>query len=99
MNLHRPWPDSHGAVHGDLVVITPEDAGWTWTSLHVLRLEPGVARTVETGRSEIFVLPLAGSLSIEVAPATGGTLEAMFELTGRDSVFTATLPTSAGTAQ
>lgn len=88
MNLHRPWPDSHGAVHGDLVVITPEDAGWTWTSLHVLRLEPGVARTVETGRSEIFVLPLAGSLSIEVAPATGGTLEAMFELTGRDSVFT-----------
>jgi hypothetical protein len=29
VNLHRPWPDSQGAVHGNLV-ITSKYAGWTW---------------------------------------------------------------------
>ncbi len=87
MTLHRPWPDSAGKMSGDVVVLTPEDAGWTWTGLHVLRLEPGVARTVATGPSEIFVLPLAGALSVEVAPEEGA-VEVTFELAGRESVFT-----------
>jgi 5-deoxy-D-glucuronate isomerase len=100
--LHRPWPDSKGGAPGDLVVITAEDAGWSWAlGPQVLRLEPGVARTVQTGRSDIFVMPLAGGLSVEVAAAVGGALESTFELTGRDCVFTrvSTSPLWAGTVR
>ena len=85
--LHRPWPHLAGPVPGDLVVLTPQDAGWTYAGLHVLRLEPGVARTVATGASEAFVLPLAGGLVVEVARADG-VVEERFQLAGRDSVFT-----------
>ena len=36
-----------------------------------LRLAPGVPRTVATGESEVFVLPLAGSLVAQVEPCAG----------------------------
>jgi 5-deoxy-glucuronate isomerase len=65
---------------GTVVEITPEDAGWDWTGLRVLRLAAGVPQTVGTGGSELFVLPLAGSLRVVVGDDT-------FELQGRDSVF------------
>lgn len=85
--LHRPWPSSSGANPDDLVLLTPEDAGWTWTGLRVLRLVPGVPRTVATGGSEAFVLPLAGGLVVEVSD-TAAEPEARYELAGRTSVFT-----------
>jgi 5-deoxy-glucuronate isomerase len=50
---------------------------------------------VRTGESEVFVLPLAGSLTVEIAIDSGtdagtdaGTVEARYELAGRRSVFT-----------
>jgi 5-deoxy-glucuronate isomerase len=76
---------------GDLVLITPEDAGWDWCGIQVVRLAPGVPRTVRTGPSEVFVLPLSGSLEVSIAPhgPTGaGDVEATYELAGRESVFT-----------
>jgi 5-deoxy-glucuronate isomerase len=69
-----------------VVDVTPKDAGWDWTGLSVLHLRPGVSRLLRTGESEAFVLPLAGTLNVEVA-AYGATTT--FELTGRKSVFTA----------
>jgi Uncharacterized enzyme involved in inositol metabolism len=65
-----------------IVQLTPEDAGWSWTGLTVLALHPGLPVTLNTGPSEIFVLPLAGSLRVEVDGSTA------LELTGRASVFT-----------
>ena len=85
---HVPWLSMTGPDAGDVVRVTPEDAGWTYCGLQVLRLEPGVMRTVETGASEVFVLPLAGGLTIEVASAASpGITEARHGLTGRPSVF------------
>ncbi|MFD5827374.1 5-deoxy-glucuronate isomerase [Lentzea sp. NPDC060358] len=79
MSLHRP----HGTLSAgsDVISLTPENAGWTYTGLRVLRIGAGGSVTVETGESEAFVLPLAGSLSVEVDGER-------FELRGRDSVFT-----------
>ncbi|MET0134853.1 MAG: 5-deoxy-glucuronate isomerase [Kibdelosporangium sp.] len=79
MNLHRP----HGtlAEGADPIVLGPADAGWTYTGLRVLTLPRGTSRTVSTGEFEAFVLPLAGSLTVEVDGLT-------FELAGRESVFT-----------
>jgi 5-deoxy-glucuronate isomerase len=54
----------------------------------VLRLAAGVPRTVRTGPSEAFVLPLSGGLTVEVLGEDGSHLGS-FELVGRDSVFTA----------
>jgi 5-deoxy-glucuronate isomerase len=65
---------------GAVVEITPDDAGWDWTGLRVLRLAPGDPTTFRTGASELFVLPLAGSVDVVV----GGR---EFHLQGRDSVF------------
>jgi 5-deoxy-glucuronate isomerase len=72
-----------GPAEHEHVVLAPQDAGWTYCGLRVLRLAPGVAVTVMTDESEVFVLPLAGSLRVEVQD------EARYELTGRRSVFTA----------
>ena len=78
MSLLREAADTGAA--GVVVEITPEDAGWEWTGLRVLRLVPGEPQVVETGGSELFVLPLAGSLRVTAGDQT-------FELQGRDSVF------------
>jgi 5-deoxy-glucuronate isomerase len=67
---------------GEQVVVTPEDAGWTYCGLRVLRLAAGVPLPVTTDDTEVFVLPLAGALRVEVHG------EARYELAGRRSVFT-----------
>jgi 5-deoxy-glucuronate isomerase len=88
VSLHVPWLAAAGPEPGDAVVLTPEQAGWTFCGLRVLRLEPGVMRTLQTGASEAFVLPLAGGLTMEVAAAASpGRTEARYALTGRPSVF------------
>jgi len=69
------------AVDGPVLVdVTPESAGWAFTGLQVRRLAPGLPLTLRTAESELFVLPLAGSLRVEVAGE-------VFELQGRESVF------------
>ncbi len=77
-DLYRP--DGRASAGGDPVRITPEDAGWTYSGLHVVDLEPEASRTLETGPNELAVLPLRGSCTVEVEGHR-------FELEGRDSVF------------
>jgi 5-deoxy-glucuronate isomerase len=73
-------PAGTAAAGADGVVVTPERAGWRYCGLRVIRLEPGATRRLETERSELAVLPLAGSATVE---ADGQ----RFTLTGRESVF------------
>ena len=77
--LHFP----HGTLTAgvDPVHLTAERAGWQRCVLDVLELAPGEARTVPTGDTERFVLPLSGAFNVT---CDGRTLE----LSGRVSVFT-----------
>lgn len=89
-SLHLPFdPDGPAAATGDLVALTPPTAGWDWCGLQVLQLAPGQVRRVVTGPAEVFVVPLAGSVSVQVCPAADTEqMEASFEVRGRRSVFT-----------
>lgn len=76
--LHLPA----GAVagDGDLVHVTPEGAGWAFSGLRVLRVEAGQTRAIDTGDSEVVVLPLTGSCVVRTEGQS-------FRLEGRRSVF------------
>ena len=78
-DLHLAAPSL--ADGADPVRLTPERAGWAHTGLRVLTLEPGVARTVETGEDEMIVLPLS---AVDVDVVVG---DESFHLDGRESVF------------
>ncbi|MEW2521872.1 5-deoxy-glucuronate isomerase [Actinacidiphila alni] len=65
--------------------VEPETAGWAYSSLRVLTLEPGGERRFAAGESEWIVLPLAGAATVEVLDSTGE--RAVFPLRGRASVF------------
>lgn len=68
-------------VHGrEGLTITPEDAGWRYSGLRIVRIAPGGRHALATGAEELAVLPLAGAASVEVDGAR-------FELRGRESVF------------
>lgn len=71
-----------GKATGDAytVNVTPESAGWGYSSLRVLELPPGGEHTFDSGDSEWIVLPLTGSCTVAVGGET-------FRLLGRESVF------------
>ena len=69
------------------LVVTPEQAGWTYSGLKVLTLPPGGTHTWATGEDEILVLPLSGSATVTCDGTT-------FELQGG----TASSPGSATSA-
>ncbi|HWD07164.1 MAG TPA: 5-deoxy-glucuronate isomerase [Amycolatopsis sp.] len=77
--LHRP----HGTLadEPDPILLTPENAGWTYAGLRVLKIGRRLPRTVETGEYEAFVVPLSGSVTVRVD-------DEQFDLEGRESVFT-----------
>ncbi|MEP7020568.1 MAG: 5-deoxy-glucuronate isomerase [Pseudonocardiales bacterium] len=79
MTLHRP-------ADGQPIVVTPDSVGWQFCGLRVLELRPAIAQTLPTGSAEMFVLPLAGGLSVQVT-TTDGAAEGSFDLAGRESVF------------
>jgi 5-deoxy-glucuronate isomerase len=60
--------------------VTPESAGWGYSSLKIISLEGAGSHRFETGFDEVIVLPLSGSVVVEVD-------EARYELDGRPSVF------------
>ncbi|GGO47036.1 5-deoxy-glucuronate isomerase [Streptomyces daqingensis] len=60
--------------------VDPARAGWGYSSLRVLELEPGGSHEFGAGDSEWIVLPLSGGCSVT-------TEEAAFSLRGRRSVF------------
>ena len=89
MRLVHPRGALTGPEDGDLVALTPQEAGWSYAGLRVVALLPGVERTVRTGDAEVFVLPLSGGLRVTVtAEAAPDESEATYDLVGRDSVFT-----------
>jgi 5-deoxy-glucuronate isomerase len=62
------------------LVVTPESAGWGYSSLRVLALAAGGSEKVETGDDELVVVPLTGSVTVQSG-------EERFDLTGRPDVF------------
>lgn len=74
------------AARGDRLVDLGPDAaaaalpGWHHAGLEVLALAPGLPRTLETGDTEVLVLPLAGGVDVTVAGEVHG-------LTGRADPF------------
>jgi 5-deoxy-glucuronate isomerase len=62
------------------VEVTPESAGWGYSSLKIISLEPAGSHSFETGSDEVIVLPLSGSVVVAVD-------EARCKLAGRSSVF------------
>jgi 5-deoxy-glucuronate isomerase len=67
------------------VVVSPEQAGWTYSGLRVLQLDAGGVHEFDTGEDELIVLPLAGSCT--VAMDTGAGKTETFEVEGRADVF------------
>ena len=61
--------------------ISPERAGWAFSGLRVLALEPGGSHAFDTGQDELIVLPLEGGCVVRV---DGQELA----VAGRESVFT-----------
>ena len=68
-------------VDGVSVDITPDNAGWRYSSMRVVTVAPRGDVTFDTGESEWIVLPLAGACRVSCAAD-------VFELHGRDGVFT-----------
>lgn len=68
------------AQNGDPIQLTPEEAGWRYCGLRVLRLSPGSTRQLVTGDEEMAALPLSGAVVVEVEGHR-------FSLRGRESVF------------
>ena len=65
----------------DPVRLRPDDAGWAYSGLRVVTLQPGAARAFETGDDEVIVLPLSATdLTIDAAGEH-------FRVDGRSSVF------------
>ncbi|MGB3444995.1 MAG: 5-deoxy-glucuronate isomerase [Actinophytocola sp.] len=62
------------------VEVTPASAGWTYSGLKVVTVTEPLELT--TGESETLVLPLSGGCTVTVG-------DERYELTGRESVFTA----------
>lgn len=77
-DLHLPAGSTADGPY--LVGVSPERAGWTYSGLSVVHLEPGVPLVVSSERAEMLVLPLAGSCRVTVGDET-------HELAGRTSVF------------
>lgn len=79
LDMHvRAGATAHDALTVD---ISAADAGWAFSGLRVAVLAAGESVTLATGETELLVLPLAGSASVEVDGAT-------YELAGREGVFT-----------
>jgi 5-deoxy-glucuronate isomerase len=62
------------------VCVTPESAGWRYSSLKIISLDPDGTHAFETGTDEVIVLPLSGSVTVQVAQTD-------CKLDGRASVF------------
>jgi 5-deoxy-glucuronate isomerase len=48
------------------VEVTPESAGWGYSSLKIIALDPAGSHTFDTGPDEVIVLPLYGSVAVDV---------------------------------
>ena len=62
------------------VAVTPESAGWGYSSLKIISLQPTGSHRFDTGSDEVIVLPLSGAVAVEAD-------DAGCDLEGRSSVF------------
>jgi len=62
------------------VAVTPESAGWGYSSLKIISLQPAGSHRFDTGSDEVIVLPLSGAVDVAAD-------DAACELEGRSSVF------------
>ncbi len=62
------------------VDIDPKRAGWTYSSLRIVELEPGGTHAFDAGDSEWIVVPLQGGCTVQTEGSE-------FQLLGRESVF------------
>jgi 5-deoxy-glucuronate isomerase len=76
--LHLPAGSATGP--GCSLLVTPERAGWTYSGLAVLDLEPGESATWSTGPAETLVLSLSGSCRVTCDGTT-------YDVLGRADVF------------
>ena len=77
----RHVPAGSMARGSDPVLLTADEAGWRYSGLRVLAFADGETRTVATGDTEVFLLPLsARGVTVEIDGDT-------FRLEGRPSVF------------
>ncbi len=80
-------PAGTSAADGFALIVTPESAGWEYSSLRIVELAAGDAFEFATGPDEMIVLPLSGGVDVSIGTTT-------YQLTGRDSVFTAVTDTA-----
>ncbi len=80
MNEKLHLTDGSSAEGAFSLVVTPERAGWAYSGLRVLKLQPGGTHTWATGDDEVLVLPLSGSCTVTCDGES-------FELRGRRDVF------------
>ena len=64
----------------ELISVTPDSAGWSYTSLRVVRLEPGTSWSYQTHGDEVALVPLGGSATVTTGHET-------WPIGGRVSVF------------
>ncbi|WP_017586147.1 5-deoxy-glucuronate isomerase [Nocardiopsis ganjiahuensis] len=67
-------------------VVTPDTAGWGYSGLRVLELEPGHSAEITTGDSETLVLPLDGGCTVTLSESSGAG-SGSFRVEGRPDVF------------
>ncbi|MFI7129289.1 5-deoxy-glucuronate isomerase [Nonomuraea sp. NPDC050153] len=87
MNDNARWVRTYGTTADGAFQVSITDAvpGWEHTSLRVATLEPYAQVELDTGDSEVIVVPLAGGADLAVADHEGRRHEA--RLAGRESVF------------
>ncbi|MER7492484.1 5-deoxy-glucuronate isomerase [Streptomyces pharetrae CZA14] len=76
--LYVPKGAAADALHA--FAVGPERAGWTYSSLRIVELEPGGTHSLTAGDSEWIVLPLSGGCTVRTAGE-------VFQLRGREDVF------------
>ena len=78
----RHLPATSATAGDDPLMITPSIAGWTYSGLRVIVLEPGVERSIDTADTEMIVLPLSATdLIVDVEG------QQTYRVDGRTSVF------------
>lgn len=74
------YPMGTAAGDGFSVNVDPTRAGWAYSGLRVLEMQPGDSFEYATATTETAVLPLAGTCVVEIRGKT-------FAIDGRDDVF------------
>jgi len=80
-------PSGSTAADGFDLLITPESAGWGYSSLRIVTLAAGESFEFATGSDEMIVLPLSGGADVSIGQTT-------YRLAGRESVFTGVTDTA-----